>query len=49
LSGLKLYSDFARPFTLLPPALGVLSGAITACGTGHHKLSLALPPRRSAA
>jgi len=38
LSKLKLYSDFARPFTLLPPALGVLSGAITAWGAGHHKL-----------
>lgn len=34
---LKLYADFARPFTLLPPALGVLSGAITAWGAaGTH-------------
>jgi 4-hydroxybenzoate polyprenyltransferase len=34
---LKLYADFARPFTLLPPALGVLSGAITAWGAGHTR------------
>ena len=34
---LKLYADFARPFTLLPPALGVLSGALTAWGSGHAK------------
>ncbi len=26
------YVDFARPFTLLPPALGVVSGAVTAWG-----------------
>jgi 4-hydroxybenzoate polyprenyltransferase len=36
-SKLKLYAEFARPFTLLPPALGVLSGAVTAWGAGHHK------------
>ena len=29
---LKLYVDFGRPFTLLPPALGVVSGAVTAWG-----------------
>jgi 4-hydroxybenzoate polyprenyltransferase len=29
---LKTYVDFARPFTLLPPALGVVSGALTAWG-----------------
>ncbi len=44
---LKTYVDFARPFTLLPPALGVLSGAVTAWGAGHHKdpvtFSLVLP------
>jgi 4-hydroxybenzoate polyprenyltransferase len=34
---LKVYLDFARPFTLLPPALGVLSGAVTAWGAGHEK------------
>jgi 4-hydroxybenzoate polyprenyltransferase len=30
---IKTYVDFARPFTLLPPALGVLSGAVTAWGS----------------
>ncbi|HEV7498502.1 MAG TPA: UbiA family prenyltransferase, partial [Vicinamibacteria bacterium] len=30
--------SLARPFTLLPPALGVVSGAVTAWGAGHHKL-----------
>jgi 4-hydroxybenzoate polyprenyltransferase len=43
----RIFADFARPFTLLPPALGVVSGAVTAWGSGHHKLpvtwSLALP------
>ena len=43
----KLYVDFARPFTLLPPALGVLSGAVTAWGAGSAKppitLDLLLP------
>ncbi len=34
---LKTYVDFARPFTLLPPALGVVSGAVTAWGAGHTK------------
>jgi 4-hydroxybenzoate polyprenyltransferase len=34
---LKVYLDFARPFTLLPPALGVVSGAVTAWGAGHLK------------
>jgi 4-hydroxybenzoate polyprenyltransferase len=34
---LKVYLDFARPFTLLPPALGVVSGAVTAWGAGHQK------------
>ncbi len=33
----KVYLDFARPFTLLPPALGVVSGAVTAWGAGHLK------------
>lgn len=31
-SDLGRYWDFARPFTLLPPALGMLSGGITAAG-----------------
>ena len=33
----SIYVDFARPFTLLPPALGVVSGAVTAWGAhGTH-------------
>jgi 4-hydroxybenzoate polyprenyltransferase len=31
----RAYVDLARPFTLLPPALGVLSGAVTAWGSAH--------------
>ncbi|MBU1698970.1 MAG: UbiA family prenyltransferase [Candidatus Eisenbacteria bacterium] len=31
---LKLYWEFARPFTLIAPALGVLSGGLTAMGAG---------------
>jgi 4-hydroxybenzoate polyprenyltransferase len=37
LSKLKAYGDLARPFTLLPPALGVFSGAVTAWGAGDGK------------
>jgi 4-hydroxybenzoate polyprenyltransferase len=37
MKNLRLYVELARPFTLLPPALGVLSGAVTAWGAGHHK------------
>ena len=33
----KAYVEFARPFTLAPPALGVVSGAVTAWGAGHAK------------
>lgn len=33
----KRLVDFARPFTLLPPALGVLSGAVTAWGAHGTK------------
>ena len=29
---LKVYWEFSRPFTLLPPALGMLSGGVTALG-----------------
>ena len=29
---LKLYWDFLRPFTLMPPAIGMISGGITAFG-----------------
>ncbi len=47
MSKTKAYLDLARPFTLLPPALGVLSGAMTAWGAGHSKppvtLELTLP------
>ena len=43
----KAFVDLARPFTLLPPALGVLSGAASAWGAGHSKptvtLALLLP------
>lgn len=34
---LKLYSELARPFTLLPPALGVVSGAVSAWGAHQTK------------
>jgi len=30
---IRLYATFTRPFTLLPPTLGVISGAITAFGS----------------
>ena len=32
ISKIKLYSDFARPFTLLAPMLGFISGGVTAWG-----------------
>lgn len=32
---LKLYWEFARPFTLVAPALGMLSGGVTALGAGE--------------
>ena len=41
--GPKAYVELARPFTLMPPALGVLSGAVTAWGAGHDR-----PPITSA-
>jgi len=31
-----IYVDFTRPFTLLPPTLGVISGAITAYGSASN-------------
>jgi 4-hydroxybenzoate polyprenyltransferase len=37
---LEAFVELGRPFTLLPPALGVLSGAITAWGSGHYKLPI---------
>jgi 4-hydroxybenzoate polyprenyltransferase len=43
----RAYAALARPFTLLPPALGVVSGAVTAWGAHHTKApitaSLMLP------
>ncbi len=39
---LRAYVELARPFTLMPPALGVLSGAVTAWGAGHAKAALTL-------
>jgi len=38
--GLRNYVELARPFTLLPPALGVVSGAVTAWGAGGTKATL---------
>lgn len=32
----RLYFAFTRPFTLLPPTFGVLSGALTAFGSAHN-------------
>jgi chlorophyll/bacteriochlorophyll a synthase len=47
LSRARAYVELARPFTLAPPALGVLSGAVTAWGAGHSRppvtLDLVLP------
>jgi 4-hydroxybenzoate polyprenyltransferase len=42
MSKLKTYVDFARPFTLLPPALGVVSGAFTAWGAHGTRSALGL-------
>jgi 4-hydroxybenzoate polyprenyltransferase len=39
---LRAYVELARPFTLAPPALGVLSGAVTAWGAGHAKPAVTL-------
>jgi 4-hydroxybenzoate polyprenyltransferase len=39
---LQTYVDFARPFTLLPPALGVVSGAVTAWGAHGSRPALIL-------
>ena len=36
MSKLSLYSQLARPFTLLPPLLGIVSGAICAFGSVHN-------------
>lgn len=34
--GLRRYIALARPFTLLPPLLGIISGAICAWGSAHN-------------
>lgn len=36
MSKLKSYAQLARPFTLLPPLLGIVSGAICAFGSIHN-------------
>ena len=36
MSKLSLYATLARPFTLLPPLLGILSGAVCAFGSAHN-------------
>jgi len=36
LSRWRVFLDFVRPFTLLPPLLGVVSGAVTAFGSVHN-------------
>ena len=33
---MKRYVDLARPFTLLPPLLGIVSGAVCAWGSAHN-------------
>ncbi len=43
----RTYADFARPFTLVAPALGFLSGAATAFGAfppEHWRVSAIVPP-----
>ncbi len=42
----RLYARFTRPFTLLPPLLGVISGAITAWGSASNPHVLAGLPRQ---
>jgi geranylgeranylglycerol-phosphate geranylgeranyltransferase len=44
---LQVYVEFARPFTLVAPALGFLSGALTAIGARPHEVwswPLFVPP-----
>jgi 4-hydroxybenzoate polyprenyltransferase len=45
-SRIGLYVRFTRPFTLLPPLLGVISGAITAWGSAGNPHVLAGEPRQ---
>ena len=42
----RLYVRFTRPFTLLPPLMGVISGAITAWGSASNPHVLAGQPRQ---
>src|SRR4249920_2287946 len=42
----RLYFRFTRPFTLLPPLLGVVSGAITAWGSASNPHVMSGLPRR---
>lgn len=37
MSHARLYAELARPFTLVAPALGFLSGAVTAIGAAPHE------------
>jgi hypothetical protein len=46
LDTVRLYLRFTRPFTLLPPLLGVVSGAITAWGSASNPHVLAGLPRQ---
>jgi len=46
LDRLRLYVRFTRPFTLLPPLLGVISGAVTAWGSASNPHVLAGQPRQ---
>jgi len=46
LDNVPLYVRFTRPFTLLPPLLGVVSGAITAWGSASNPHVLAGEQRR---
>jgi 4-hydroxybenzoate polyprenyltransferase len=45
LSSLRKYIRLTRPFTLAPPLLGVVSGAITAWGSAHNPYVLSGLPR----
>ena len=50
---LDLYAQLSRPFTLLPPLLGIISGAICAWGSVHNPdpsrtLTLSVDPHRRA-
>jgi len=42
---IRTYVQFTRPFTLLPPLLGVVSGAITAWGSASNPVVLGGEPR----